>query len=180
VRSEVKGGAAPPRPMTVEGLMERTSDVINRFTEVAVFLIISVMAFDVLIEVIFRYVLLFPLFWTEEFARYCLVWSSLLAAGIALKRGQHIAVSFVTERLPERIRMVAALGGDIFVATMLTVILWGGIYLVLLTRHQLSPAMRLPMSFPYMAIPVGSAIMLFHVLTSICRRSREMIGRKRL
>lgn len=156
--------------------MERTSEIINRCTEAAVFIIISVMAFDVFIEVIFRYVLLFPLFWTEEFARYCLVWSSLLAAGIALKRGQHIAVTFFAERVPKRIRTIAGLGGDILVAAMLAVILWGGIYLVILTRHQLSPAMRLPMSLPYMAIPTGSAIMFFHALTSIYRRSKEMIG----
>lgn len=156
--------------------MERISNMINRFTEIAVFIIISAMAIDVFIEVIFRYVLLFPLFWTEEFARYCLVWSSLLAAGIALKRGQHIAVTFVTDRFPKRIRVMAALVGDIFVAAMLAVILWGGIYLVVLTRHQLSPAMRLPMSLPYIAIPTGSAIMLFHVLTSIYHRSKEMIG----
>ncbi len=155
--------------------MERTSEIINRCTEAAVFIIISVMAFDVFIEVIFRYVLLFPLFWTEEFARYCLVWSSLLAAGIALKRGQHIAVTFFVEKVPKRIRAIAGLGGDIFVAAMLLVILWGGIYLVILTRHQLSPAMRLPMSLPYMAIPTGSAIMFFHALTSIYRRSKEMI-----
>ena len=145
----------------------------------AVFIIISAMAIVVFIEVMFRYVLWFPLFWTEEFARYCLVWSSLLAAGIALKRGQHIAVTFVTERFPKQIRTVAGLGGDIFVAILLAVILWGGIYLVILTRHQLSPAMRLSMSLPYMAIPTGSAIMLFHVLTSIYLRSREMIGRTR-
>ncbi len=156
--------------------MERISDTINRFTEVAVFIIISVMAFDIFIEVIFRYVLLLPLFWTEEFARYCLVWSSLLAAGIALKRGQHIAVAFVAERFPERIRAIAGFGADIFVVAMLAVILWGGIYLVILTRHQLSPAMRIPMSLPYMAIPTGSAIMLLHALTSIYRRSKEMIG----
>jgi len=156
--------------------VERISNMINRFTEIAVFIIISAMAIDVFIEVIFRYVLLFPLFWTEEFARYCLVWSSLLAAGIALKRGQHIAVTFVADRFPKRIRVMAALVGDIFVAALLAVILWGGIYLVVLTRHQLSPAMRLPMSLPYIAIPTGSAIMLFHVLTSIYHRSKEMIG----
>ena len=151
--------------------------MINRFTEVAVFIIITAMALDVFIEVIFRYVLLFPLFWTEEFARYCLVWSSLLAAGIALKRGQHIAVTFVADRFPKRIRTMAAFVGDILVATMLAIILWGGIYLVILTRHQLSPAMRLPMSLPYIAIPTGSAIMLFHVLTAIYHRSKELIGR---
>ncbi len=145
----------------------------------AVFVIISAMAVDVLIEVVFRYVLLLPLFWTEELARYCLVWSSLLAAGIALKRGQHIAVAFVAEKFPPRIRMAAGLGGDIFVAILLAVVLWGGIYLVILTRHQLSPAMRLSMSLPYMAIPIGSAIMLFHVLTSIYHRSKKMFDRTR-
>jgi TRAP-type C4-dicarboxylate transport system permease small subunit len=159
--------------------MERASDIINRFTEMAVFVIISAMAVDVLIEVVFRYVLLLPLFWTEEFARYCLVWSSLLAAGIALKRGRHIAVAFVVDKFPQRIRMAAALGGDIFVAILLAVVLWGGIYLVILTRNQLSPAMRLSMSLPYMAIPTGSAIMLFHVLTSIYHRSKEMFDRTR-
>jgi len=157
--------------------MERVSDIINRFTEMAVFVIVSAMAFDVLIEVVFRYVLLFPIFWTEEFARYCLVWSSLLAAGIALKRGQHIAVTFIAEKFPTRIRMTAALAGDILVAAMVTVIFWGGIYLVILTRHQLSPAMRLPMSLPYLAIPTGAAVMLFHVLTSIYHRSKEMFVR---
>jgi len=159
--------------------MERASDLINRLTEMAIFAIISAMAVDVFIEVILRYVLLLPLFWTEEFARYCLVWSSLLGAGIALKKGRHIAVTFVAERFPERIRTVAALGGDIFVATMVAIVFWGGMYLVILTRHQLSPAMRLPMSLPYMAIPTGAAIMLFHVLTSIYCRSREIFGATR-
>jgi TRAP-type C4-dicarboxylate transport system permease small subunit len=157
--------------------MDRISNIINRCAEVAVFVIISAMAVAVLIEVVFRYVLLLPLFWTEEFARYCLVWSSLLAAGIALKRGQHIAVAFVADKFPQRIRMAAALGGDIFVAILLAVVLWGGIYLVTLTRHQLSPAMRLSMSLPYMAIPLGAAVMLFHVLTSIYHRSKEIFAR---
>lgn len=168
---------ASPFSDTVEGAMERASDTINRWTEMAVLVIISAMTVDVLIEVIFRYVLLLPLFWTEEFARYCLVWSSLLAAGIAVKRGQHVAVTFVAERFPKHIRAIAGLGGDILGATLLAVILWGGLCLVILTHHQLSPAMRLPMSLPYMAVPTGSAIMLFHVLTSISRRSREMFGR---
>jgi TRAP-type C4-dicarboxylate transport system permease small subunit len=166
-----------PAPFNFEGVMERISDIINRWSEVAVCVIISAMAIDIFIEVIFRYVLFLPLFWTEEFARYCLVWSSLLAAGIGLKRGQHIAVTFVAEKFPKPIRAMTSLGGDVFVATMLTVILWGGVYLVILTRHQLSPAMRLPMSLPYLAIPTGSAVMLFHVLTSIYCRSRKIFGR---
>jgi len=156
--------------------MERVSHIVNRITEIAIVLIISIMAVVVFVEVIFRYVLHLPLFWTEEFARYCLVWSSLLGAGVALKRGEHIAVTFLTDMFPKGIRVETSLLVQIFIASFLGVIFWGGFCLVILTRHQLSPAMRIPMSWPYMAIPIGSLIMLVHEVTFICLRLKEMMA----
>jgi len=156
--------------------MERISDIINRIAEIAIVIIISLMAVAVFAEVIFRYVLPLPLFWTEEFARYCLVWSSLLGAGVALKRGEHIAVTFFTNKFPKRIQIDSFLLVQIFIVVFVGVILWGGICLVMITRHQLSPAMRIPMSWPYMAVPIGSLIMLFHEITFINLRLKEMIG----
>lgn len=155
--------------------MERISDIINRTAEVALLVIISVMAGVVFIEVLFRYVLMLPLFWTEEFARYCLVWSSLLGAGVALKRGEHIAVTFLVDRIPGGIGPQVAFLVPIFIALFLAVILWGGVHLVVITRDQLSPAMRIPMSWPYLAIPISSSIMLYHELTFIHKRVKLMI-----
>lgn len=154
--------------------MERVSDIVNRIAEIATFLVISVMAIVVFVEVIFRYVLMLPLFWTEEFARYCLIWSSILGAGIALKRGEHIAVTFLADRLPPVIRMQASLLAKLFIAAFLVIIFWGGLSLFIITRHQLSPAMRIPMSWPYMAVPLGSLIMLFHESTFIYLQLKEM------
>ena len=156
--------------------MERISDIVNRISEIAIVIIVSIMAVAVFAEVIFRYVLPLPLFWTEEFARYCLVWSSLLGAGVALKRGEHIAVTFFANKFPKRIQIDASLLVQIFIIVFLGVIFWGGICLVMITRHQLSPAMRIPMSWPYMAVPIGSLIMLFHEITFINLRLKEMIG----
>jgi TRAP-type C4-dicarboxylate transport system permease small subunit len=160
--------------------MERISKIINRIAEMAVFFIISLMATVVFAEVIFRYALLLPLFWTEEFARYCLVWSSLLGASIALKKGEHIAVTFFLDKLPNEVRVGASLVARISIVALLGVIFLGGLDLVLLTRNQLSPAMRVSMSLPYMAIPVGALIMLFHELTFLCTQLKEMIGNSRL
>jgi TRAP-type C4-dicarboxylate transport system permease small subunit len=154
--------------------MERISHIVNRIAETAVVAIISMMAVVVFVEVIFRYIIHLPLFWTEEFARYCLVWSSLLGAGVALKRGEHIAVTFLADMFPKRMRIEASLTVHIFIVSFLGVIFWGGICLVILTRHQLSPAMRIPMSWPYMAVPLGSLIMLIHEITFLFKRLREM------
>jgi len=144
--------------------LQRLSHIINRITEIILVVVLAAMAVVVFLQVIFRYVLNFPLFWTEEFARYCLVWASLLGSAVAVKRGQHIAVTIVLERVPAGFRRVMKMITLISVIVILAIILWGGIQLVAITRAQISPALRVSMSVPYLAVPVGAALMLLHTL----------------
>ena len=127
------------------------------------------MAIVVFLQVIFRYILNLPLFWTEELARYCLVWASLLGSAVAVKRGQHIAVTIFMERLPPALRRGLSIIALISVAAILAIILWGGIQLVVITHAQISPALRISMSVPYLAVPVGAALMLLHTIVFIIK-----------
>jgi len=147
--------------------LQRISDILNRITEGILIIVLSGMAVVVFLQVIFRYVLNLPLFWTEELARYCLVWASLLGSAVAVKRGQHIAVTIFMERLPPALRRGLTMMALISVAAILTIILWGGIQLVAITRAQISPALRVSMSVPYLAVPVGAALMLLHTIVYI-------------
>jgi TRAP-type C4-dicarboxylate transport system permease small subunit len=149
--------------------MNKVSDVLNSVCELALVLFLSAMTVAVFLEILFRYVFHLPLFWTEEFARYCLVWSSLLGASIALKRGEHIAVTLFLNRFPPPPRRVMMVVAEISVAVILAVILWGGISLVMVTSRQLSPALRITMALPYSALPIASAVMLVHVLDHLVR-----------
>ena len=150
--------------MQWDDTLQQLSHIVNRITEVILVVVLSAMAVVVFLQVIFRYVLNFPLFWTEEFARYCLVWSSLLGSAVAVKRGQHIAVTIIVERVPTGVQRVLKIVTLVSVVVILTIILWGGIQLVAITRAQISPALRVSMSVPYMAVPVGAALMLLHTL----------------
>ncbi|MBN2126120.1 MAG: TRAP transporter small permease, partial [Deltaproteobacteria bacterium] len=153
--------------------MEKASNLLNRVCEAALVLVLGVMAVVVFLQVLFRYVIHLPLFWTEEFARYCLVWASLLGASVALKRGEHIAVTYFMERFPEGLRWVLLLAARISVAAILAVMTWGGVQLVMVTSAQISPALRIPMAVPYLALPFGSAVMLFHTISAMVRRPEE-------
>lgn len=144
--------------------MQRASDIVHQVTKTAMLIILSVMALVVFLQVIFRYALNLPLFWIEEFARYCLVWSSLLGAAVAMKRGQHLAVTICMERFPPGLYRVLSVVARLSVIVILAVIVLGGIQLVLVTRAQISPALRISMAIPYLAVPVGAAIMLFHAI----------------
>ncbi len=146
------------------------SDFLNRICEVALIILLAAMAVVVFLQVLFRYILHLPLFWTEEFARYCLVWASLLGAAVALKRGEHIAVTFFLDNFPKRAARALTVVAQISVILILAVMAWGGIKLVLVTSAQISPALRISMAVPYLALPIGSVIMLFHVLSSMMQR----------
>ena len=155
--------------------MNRISDAVNRLCEYCLAVFVAAMTVVVFLEILFRYVLDFPLFWTAEFARYCLVWASLIGATIAFKRGEHIAVTFFLNRFPPRSRRVMTMAAEISVAVFLAVILWGGIQLIMVTSRQLSPALQISMAIPYSALPMASAVMLIHVADTLSR-SRRVTG----
>ena len=149
--------------------MQKISAIVNRIGEVGLVVFLSALALVVFTQVVFRYLLQLPLFWTEETARYCLVWASLLGGGVALYRGQHIAVTYLVDRLPTSLRKLAIRLVQLSVTAIVVVILIGGIDLVMITQRQLSPALRISMSYPYLALPVGSFIMLVHCIATIFR-----------
>jgi TRAP-type C4-dicarboxylate transport system permease small subunit len=156
--------------------MSRISDLIDTGTKIVLVIVLSLMAIVVFLQVIFRYLVHFPLFWTEEFARYCLVWASLLGAGVAFKQGQHIAVTYFLDRFAgdRKRKLMVGILADFFIAVILVVVFWGGLELVRITRHQLSPALQIPMSYPYLAVPIGSAIMFIHLLAESLLKWKEL------
>jgi TRAP-type C4-dicarboxylate transport system permease small subunit len=58
----------------------------------------------VLAQVVFRYALNDPLTWSEELARYLFIWCAFLGWIIASRRGSHLAIGVVHERLPRGMR----------------------------------------------------------------------------
>ena len=125
------------------------------------------MVFATLFQVISRYIFKSPLFWTEETGRYLLVWISFLGATTALKRNMHVAVNFFLNFFSEKIRSKLELLGKIFILFFLAFTIKGGLILSKINIHQLSPALRIPMFWPYVIIPLSAIIMFIHILTSI-------------
>ena len=154
--------------------MERLCEAVNRATERALFVVLSLMTVSLLCEVVFRYIAHLPLFWTEEAARYALVWASMLGAAVAVRRGGHIAVTFAVSQLSGRGREIAALLAEALVLGFSLTLLVGGVLLLGLSARQVSPAMRLPMTIPHAAVPVGAALMSLQAAGAMLGRLRGL------
>ena len=121
----------------------------------------AAMAIVVPYEVFGRYVLGNMSMWGSEFLQYCLVWSSILGGAVGLKRGYQVGITSLTDSLPPGpSRAVQALSYMV-VLVFLAFVTYYGFEQVAINRFQVSSTIGIPMSIPYLALPIGFLIMFF-------------------
>ena len=134
--------------------------------EIATIACIFTMFLTTLLGVIDREVLNLGLPWTDELARFLLIWGSLLSAVVATKRREHFRLTLLSNHL-------GAIGASIIDACVigaLGITLWYGIKLTKLAEIQLSPALGIPMSWIYVSVPICAGLMIFYTAAQMLRR----------
>jgi len=134
--------------------------------------LVMVMTVVVLLQVIYRYLVMQPLYWSEELARYLFVWISILGAAMSVHRRSHFGMDFFFRMLPLRWRRSSASFIFILMGIVVMVLLVQGVVLVQKTADQHSPAMEISMGWAYASLPVGAALMAIHLLVMIFKEAR--------
>jgi TRAP-type C4-dicarboxylate transport system permease small subunit len=146
-------------------MLQRLSGVLQRCTEFVIMALMAVLVVIVVASVLFRYILLAPLSWSEEVGRYMMIWLGFLAASIAIRQGLHVGVEFVVQWVrPEISTWLRRLARGA-TACFLLIVMGYGFFLVTNLWEQWSPVMGIRMTWPYLAIPVGSLLMLIQMVT---------------
>jgi TRAP-type C4-dicarboxylate transport system permease small subunit len=117
-------------------------------------------------QVVTRYLLGDPLIWSEEAARYLFVWVSMIGAALAIREGSHFGLDFLIRRIPE-FRPILARMANIVMIAFLVVVLKTAIDETRLASMQFAMTFPMRMHWAYLALPVGSALMLFHLLINL-------------
>jgi len=146
-------------------MLQRLSATLKRCTELIMMVMMAFLVVVVVASVIFRYILLAPLSWSEEVSRYVMIWLGFLGASLALREGLHANVDFVVARCPEWFAMWLRRVARIGIAVFLLIVMAYGFHLVANLWDQWSPVLDIRMTWPYMAIPVGSLLMLIQLVT---------------
>jgi TRAP-type C4-dicarboxylate transport system permease small subunit len=134
--------------------------------------LLAVLVATTLLQVLSRYVLSKPLDWTEEVARYIFVWVGMLGAGIAAKDRAHFFVDLLLERMPPLLRKYVTVITGLVSSIFLLAVSWAALELALSNGVQDSPVLTIPMSVPYLAIPVGLGLMTLFTVSDTVRTIR--------
>ncbi len=147
--------------------------LLNTIIKWVLFLLIIVMSFSVFAQVLYRKVLDGAIPWSEELARYLFVWSAWLGAAVAIYRNAHFGVDFAVNFAPPVLQKVIRFFVVFFGAAFFVIAVWKGFDLAFDNWYQKSPAMRIPMTYPYLSVPVGSLFMLYFWLTTLPVKAEE-------
>lgn len=149
------------------------SRIVHRVMTPVIFVLGMVMFLVVIAQVIFRYILSRPLPWSEELARYLMVWVACLAASEAYAYGKHVGVTLIINAIKPGMRKIMTLVIHLAVAVLMAVIVYQGFVLSFLLRDQRSPALEIPMTVPYLAVPVGAGLILIQAAVLFFKQMGE-------
>ena len=157
--------------------------IVDNFEEYALLLLFPLMVAVVFTATLARYLNLFPMFWCEEVARYIMVFMAYIGAGLGMKKGAHVGVSFFTDRFRNvKIRIFLEgfrLGIIVFFCGMI-MYYYRSIIVHQISMGQTTPALYIPMWVPYSAVPLGMflvalrAFQAFRETTASIRSSAHM------
>lgn len=145
--------------------------------------LMAIMVLNVLWQVASRFLLKSPSAFTDELARYLLIWVGLLGASYVSGQKMHLAIDI----FPSKLQGKGARNLNIFIHLLVAlfasfVMVWGGINLVYitLTMGQTSASLGIPVGYVYIAQPLSGLLIIFYSLMNLTEKEEdpEEIGRE--
>lgn len=148
---------------------------LTRLLEWVVIFTMAVLVVDVLWGVLSRMlaswgVLASQSSWTEELARYLMIWVGLLGSSLAFEKGSHLGLDYIVGKMHPTGRRILRVGALLMVlAFAVGVLIYGGWELVsrTLTLQQTAPALGIPKGWVYFAVPLSGVFAAIFTLVHI-------------
>ncbi len=154
----------------------RLGNSIERVLNFLAALLAALMTFVVCWQVFARYVLNTGQFWAEEFAIICMFWLALLGAAGALWSGDHIGLRVVVERLPKPLQGAAQVTSELVIGIFAILLTIQGVELVARTSGGNWSALRIPLGYTYVVLPISAALMAILSLMKATLRTVSLLG----
>ena len=136
----------------------------------ALIVLMGISVLNVLWQVFSRFILNNPSSFTEELARYLLIWLGLLGAGYVTGKKLHLAIDFFVNKLSSAKKKYVDLfiNSSIFLFALFVMVI-GGINLVSLTLYleQISASLHIQLGYVYLVLPISGVLIMFYSAINI-------------
>lgn len=151
--------------------MQKTYDILNKIIESLLVIIFAALVLDVVWQVASRYLIGQSSSFTEEFARFALIWLAVL--GAAYINGQpegHLAMDFLVQKLSPKKQKIRRRNIQFFMilfAVVVMIIGGGNLVYITLRLGQMSPALQVPLGYVYSIVPISGFLIVYFCIYRI-------------
>jgi TRAP-type C4-dicarboxylate transport system permease small subunit len=138
---------------------------IDRLLGAVISVLMAAMVLNVLWQVFTRFVLKNPSSFTEEGARYMMIWVGLLGSAYASGKKSHLALDLITAKLQGGRKRASEIFIHSLVLVFATTVLIGGggrLVWIQLSLGQQSAALQLKLGYVYLAVPLAGLFIAFY------------------
>lgn len=143
---------------------------VNKFLGYFLAFLMAIMLLSVCWQVFSRYVLSSPSSFTDELARYLLIWIGLLGGAYASGQGMHLAIDLLPAKLTGKPKQLLQIFIHFLVILfVIGTLVIGGIRLVYITYSlgQTSAAMQIPLAYVYIILPISGFLIIAYKINDI-------------
>jgi TRAP-type C4-dicarboxylate transport system permease small subunit len=153
---------------------------INRLSELAGYASAVLILASMLIVcygVLLRYVFGASTVWQLELSTYFLMFAAFVGGAYGLRHGDHVNLSLIVDRLPEKARLyvqlVASVLGFVFIAMVAAIayILW---WETTQEGRTSGTAWNVPLTYPYLIVPLGMMLIALQYLVIVVQTFQQI------
>ena len=159
----------------VETLLERVNSVVLVVFRWLTVGLVAVMTTIVLSGVFFRYVLNDALPWSEEIAKFLMVWMTFVAAPLAFRAGALVAINAVPNALKGRARQLLLVIIQLVIISLMVAFVDRGSFLAKNAYIQRASTIDLSITYVYIAMPIGALSIALLSLQSLLGSLRRFM-----
>ncbi len=153
----------------MKSLVERLERIQTWLT----FGLVSLLTVSVSVQVFVRYVLQKPLFlWSEELARFTMIWMVFLGIGVGVKNGAHFAMDILPGLLGKRLETALRVFADLSMGLILILLVLAGLRFSYFGLFQYSPNLEILMVWVFISLPIGGLLALIYLGERVQRTLR--------
>jgi TRAP-type C4-dicarboxylate transport system permease small subunit len=131
-------------------------------------IIYAAMSAVTLMGVFFRYVMQSPFIWTEEVARYLMLWLGFLGIQLAMRRKVHVSIEVLAGFLPPKILKFKNVLVNLLIAFFLVIILKES-WLMTNNTIMMGQVLNISMFWVYISLPIGIFLTLLQLIINMIK-----------
>lgn len=154
-------------------VLTKISDYLNQVCCVIVVAVGIIMTACLTWGVFTRFILKDPAIFTEEIARFCLIWLAFIGSSIAMKRKDLTSFRVLVDRLPLRGQKMMEIIGTLLLMTYLVIFIKSGNDAIGIFERQKASVTKIPLIYPAMGLYIGACVMMVHALPQLLVQVKE-------